>query len=76
MREWFWKVGDWIAALPCRRGFHDWEAWQPNTFAGRVWFDWTRECLRCQHMEHMPIGENPSGFVHPGRPPARATCVD
>lgn len=69
-RETFWRLGEWIAGLPCRYGFHDFEPWRANRFRGRVWQDWDRRCTRCDKVEWLAIGENPPGLTHPGPQPS------
>jgi hypothetical protein len=61
-----WRLIDWLSDLLCRWGFHDWRAWTPNTFAGRVLMDWSRECQRCNKIEMWSGDESPDGQTHPG----------
>ncbi len=66
MKTILWIIGEWITGLPCRFGLHDFEDWNANTYRGRVFFDWTRNCRRCGKMEAKSVGENPDGLTHPG----------
>lgn len=61
-----WTVIDAITDQLCRWSFHDWSEWDPNTYSGRVWIDWTRQCERCSKLEWAVGYTSPSGTPHPG----------